>query len=483
MCIVGEGAGPCQNNQGEPWARRPVVCAYGHCPGKNIAGTLAAGRFMPALNRRNRGACPRVSAIEERSQAVFPAGSNGEFNLPPELAIVIRRGQGCELWDAAGRRFLDFSMGWGSVLVGHARQEVVEAVCRRAPLGSNFSYITEEAVLAGEEIIRLSPACESVRFCASGTEATMYCQRLARAFTGRTKILKFEGAYHGANEIGVTSLFPGNPPPFPRPDPSSAGIDSLVAQQVLVAPFNDLGTTRAIMAEHADDLAAVIVEPFHRCISPDPGFLEGLRAATRDCDALLLFDEVVTGFRFAYGGAQEYYGVVPDLAAYGKALGGGYPIGAFGGRRDVMEIVREDRLGAGLYVWVASTLGGNPVSCAAALAAMAVFRGEGVYPRLHALGDYLRRGMRRALDDAGIQAQVIGDGPLAQVVFTDQLVRDYRSTLRSDKQRGRQTMLGLFRRGVFLNPMGTKLYLSLAHDERTCDDFLNRFAETLDDLG
>jgi glutamate-1-semialdehyde 2,1-aminomutase len=273
-----------------------------------------------------------------------------------------------------------------------------EAVTRQAPLGSNFAYVSENSLLLAEEIVRLSPACDALRFCASGTEATMYCQRLARAFTGRPKILKFEGAYHGANDIGVTSLFPSHPPDFPEPDPTSADVKHTAKRDILVAPFNDIELTCRIVTEHAGELAAVIVEPLQRCTPPEPGFMDGLRALTRECNVLLIFDEVVTGFRLAYGGAQEYYGVVPDLVAYGKALGGGYPIGAFGGRQDIMDIVREDRMGDPLYVWVASTLGGNPISAAAARAALSVLAEDGTYDHLRALGRYLRDGMRKVLE-------------------------------------------------------------------------------------
>ncbi|MCH8043725.1 MAG: aspartate aminotransferase family protein [Planctomycetes bacterium] len=422
----------------------------------------------------------KTSDATSRSLAVFPAGSNGEFNLPPELAMVIERGCGCELWDTEGRRFLDFSMGWGSVLVGHARPEVVEAVTQQAARGSNFSYVTSQSLALAEEIVRLSPACDAVRFCASGTEATAYCLTLARASTGRAKVLKFEGAYHGAHEVGTTSLFPSAEPDYPRPDPTSAGIEQTVRDTVLVAPFNDLELTRQIIEQHRGELAAVIVEPLQRCVPPAAGFLEGLRAITAEHGVLLVFDEVVTGFRLAYGGAQEYYGVVPDLVAYGKALGGGYPIGVFGGRSDVMDLVREDRLGRETYVWTASTLGGNPISTAAARAALKVFGTEGVYPRLHALGNYLRDGMRRVLAERRVTAQVIGDGPLAQMVLSDANVRDYRSSQHADKPLARRLMLGLFRRGIFLNPMGTKLYLSLAHDEAACDELLAVLAEVLD---
>lgn len=423
-----------------------------------------------------------MDVFAERALAAFPAGiSNGEFGLPPESLPVLERGQGCRLFDSAGQPFLDFSMGWGSCLVGHARPEVVEAVCRQAPLGSNFAYLNSQVLDLAEEIQRVSPAAERLRFCASGTEATMYCQRLARGFTGRTKVLKFEGAYHGANEAGVTSLFPQQEAHYPRPELTSAGTPN-AAHSLLVAPYNDLATTEAIIAEAAADLAAVIVEPLQRCTKPEAGFLEGLREVTKAHEILLIFDEVVTGFRLAYGGAQEYYGVVPDLIAYGKALGGGYPIGAFGGRSEIMEMVNEHRIGDPDYVWMASTLGGNPVSCAAANAALSVFRKDGSYDHLHAMGRSLRAGLRQVLEDRGVVAQVIGDGPLAQVVFSDQPVRDYRSTAKGDTKRGRALMLGLFSRGVFLNPMGTKLYLSMAHGQAECDEFLGHFEETLKEI-
>jgi glutamate-1-semialdehyde 2,1-aminomutase len=420
-----------------------------------------------------------MTTLGERALAVFPAGiSNGEFGLPEDRLVVIERGEGCRLWDTGGKEYLDFSIGWGSCLVGHARPEVVEAVRAQAGLGSNFAYLNRQALELAEEIRRLAPAAERLRFCASGTEATMYCQRLARAHTNRPKILKFEGAYHGANEAGVTSLFPSRLPDFPEPELTSAGTPA-AKRDLLVAPFNDLAATEAIIAANAGDLAGVIVEPLQRCTPPAPGFLEGLRAACTAWKVLLIFDEVVTGFRLAYGGAQDYYGVVPDLVAYGKALGGGYPIGAFGGRAEVMELVNEHRIGGPDYVWMASTLGGNPVSTAAANAALAVFRAPGTYERLHGLGRHLRAGIARVLEGRGVTAQVIGDGPLAQVVFSAERVVDYRSTFRSDRALGRALMLALFERGIFLNPMGTKLYLSLAHDEAVCDAFCDRLDDAL----
>lgn len=419
-----------------------------------------------------------VSAAE-RSLAVLPGGSNGEFALPEDLTMVIDRGEGCRLWDAEGREWLDFSMGWGSALVGHARPEVVEAVRARAPLGTNFSYPSMEAVRLAEEIVRLSPACDRVRFCASGTEATMYCLRLARAFTGRDVVLKFEGAYHGSNDEGVTSLFPSGSTPFPHPEPSSAGIS---ASRTLITPYNDAEATARIIGEHADRLAAVIVEPLQRCLPPRAGFLESLRLACNRHGVVLVFDEVVTGFRLAYDGAQGYYGVVPDLVAYGKALGGGLPIGAFGGRAEIMDLVREDGIGTPRYVWTASTLGGNPVSAAAANAALGVLRGKGVYERLHESGRRFREILARALRDTGHAGQVLGDGPLGQIAFTETPVHDYRSTARADRAKARAMMLGLFRLGIFVNPMGTKLYLSLAHDAAAMEEFGRRLRTVLEGL-
>ena len=416
----------------------------------------------------------------ERSLRSFPAGSNGEFNLPDRLATVIRGGAGCRLVTADGREMLDFSMGWGSVLVGHADRRIIDPVARRLAQGTNFATVTNASLTLAERLIDLSPACDQVRFCASGTEATMYCLRLARAATGRDAVLRFEGAYHGAHDVGVTSMFPSGDQEFPKPEPSSDGLTAHQGDRVLVAPFNDLQAASELIRRNADRLAAVIVEPLQRCLPPVAGFLEGLREVTREAGVLLVFDEVVTGFRLALGGAQERYGVVPDLVAYGKALGGGMPIGVFGGREPYMRLAREDRYGEAPYVWTASSLGGNPVTATSALATLDVLKGEDAYGRLYALGSYLRDGMRAVLSDLGVEAYVLGDGPLAQVAFADQPPRDYRTSRHRDKALARRLMLELFERGVFLNPMGTKLYLSLAHDEAVCDEFLNRFEAALD---
>ena len=414
-----------------------------------------------------------MTSAADRSWAIFPAGSPGEYNLPRELTMVLARGDGATVWDTDGRAFTDFTMGWGSVILGHAHPAVVEAVRRRAALGSNFAYVSDASLELAEELARAVPCAERLRFCASGTEATAYAVRLARAFTGRAYVLKFEGAYHGANEIGTISLFPRRLLAFPRGEPTSAGLPAGAVDDVLVAPYNDLAATTAILEAHRDDVAAIIVEPLHRCTPPQPGFLAGLRELTAELGVLLIFDETVTGFRLAYGGAQEYYGVRPDLATYGKALGGGYPIGVVAGRADVLDLVREDRLGEARYVWFASSIGGNAVSTTAAVATLTELRRPGTYPRLFELGETLRGGLRSVLKEEGVTAQVQGDGPLAAIVFTDHEVVDYRTAFDSDRTRARAFLLGLFRCGIFLNPMSTKLYLSLAHTDAHIQRFLD----------
>lgn len=392
--------------------------------------------------------------------------------------MVPERGSGARIWDTQGREFLDFTMAWGSALVGHAHPKVVEAAAAAARDGVNFASVNRRSVELAERIGSVSPCAERIRFVASGTEATLLCLRVAHAATGRTKVLRFEGAYHGQHAVGVAGMIHSRPTDLPSCDAAGAGAP-WAERDVLVAPYNDLATTTRIVEAHAASLAAVIVEPLHRCLTPKPGFLEGLRAITRKHGIVLIFDEVVTGFRLAPGGAQQHYGVVPDLAAYGKALGGGFPIGAFAGRADLMEVLEERHLPGPRYVWSASTTGGNPVSCAAALATLDLLLQPGVHEALHATGRRFREGLRTVARSAGVAVQVLGDGPLGQVAFSDLPVTDQASWLASDRARGGRLMLELLDRGIFLNPMGTKLYLSMDHSQDLLDRFFEAFAEAL----
>jgi glutamate-1-semialdehyde 2,1-aminomutase len=417
---------------------------------------------------------PPSSPFRQRALRHFPGGSNGEFALPPELVPVLSRGQGCLVWDTDGREYLDLTMAWGSALAGHAHPRIVEAACRQARLAVNFAAINDRSVELAERLAHFCPCAERVRFVGSGSEATLLALRIAHAATGRPQLLKFAGAYHGQHAPGVAAMLRGTSADGEHADGTGTGAPG-IGERILVAPFNDLNATTRLIQRHAAELAAVIVEPLHRCLAPEPGFLAGLREVTQRHGIVLIFDETVTGFRLALGGAQEYYGVVPDLATYGKALGGGFPIGACTGRAALMDCVDEHRLDQPDYVWSASTTGGNPVSCAAALAMLDILGEPGVYPRLHDLGKRLRAQFEEVLSRAGEMVQILGDGPLAQIAFAAQPVTDHRGWLASDRARSRALMLALVENGVFLNPMGTKLYLSLAHD----DDALSRFAECL----
>ena len=419
-----------------------------------------------------------ATSWRDRALTVFPAGSNGEFGIPISEIPILARGEGPRVWDTDGRAYLDFTMAWGSALPGHAHPKIREAVTAALPEGYNFAAVHRRSVELAERLHAVIPCAERIRFVASGTEATMMCLRVAQAATGRPKVLKFEGAYHGQHPVGIASMLNGQPVSLPQSDPSGTGA-SWIEDGVLVAPFNDLETTRSILEAHATDLAAVIVEPLHRCLAPAPGFLAGLRELTRRLGVVLVFDEVVTGFRLGLSGAQGHYGVVPDLAAFGKALGGGFPIGAYAGRADLMEVVNEHRLPGPRYAWSASTTGGNPVSSAAALAAFELYSEPGTYERLHAAGRRFRDLLGQALRSADVVGQVLGDGPLAQIAFSATPVTDQRTWLASDRARGRALMLELLRRGVFLNPMGTKLYLSLAHDDSVMEEFAGRLVAAL----
>ncbi len=419
----------------------------------------------------------------DRSFRVFPGGCLGEFNLPKELSTVLSHGKGSRIFDIYGKEFIDFSIGWGTDILGHAHPAIVKAVKEQIIKGSNFSYVSKPTLELAEEIVRCVPCADRVRFAASGTEATMYCIKFARGFTEKNKILKFEGAYHGANDYGIMSLFPHRLLDFPQVEPTSAGYSEAIKDEVLIAPYNDLDTTSQIVQENAKNLAAIIVEPLQRGIKPKPCFLEGLREITIKNGVILIFDEVVTGFRLAYGGAQERYGVTPDICALGKGLGGGYPIGAVCGRKDIMNLCTESRLGTDEpYIWYASTLAGNPVTAAASLATLAELRKPGTYEKFYQLGDHARKGIHNVLRQRGVKGQVLGEGPIIRIAFTDEEIVDYRSVYKVNRKKSREFSLSLFKKGIFLNPMGTKLYISLVHTHEDIDRLIEVCAETLREI-
>jgi glutamate-1-semialdehyde 2,1-aminomutase len=339
--------------------------------------------------------------------------------------------------------------------------------------------VSEEAVLLAEKIAQLVPCAEQVCLHSTGTDSTFFALRFARAYRGRDKILKFEGGYHGMSDYALMSTqWTFQPANYPDPVPNSAGIPGAVADNVLVAPFNDLDKTAEILDRHRDELAAVIVEPMQRTFVPLPGFLEGLRERCTAHDIPLIFDEVVTGFRLALGGAQERYGVKPDLCALGKSISGGHPIGVLCGRADILGLADPANAAKGGLVMQTGTFSHNPISAAAALACIDVLTKPGVYEQLEARGGRLKQGVADALKDAGVEVCVSGEPSAFQPWFTSETVIDHKTALTADFAANAKFTEALLDRGVV--KAHEKFFVSLAHSEQDIDDTLAAVREAAD---
>jgi len=412
-----------------------------------------------------------------RAEQVLPGGVLGSHRSGPGLEFVVKEGRGAYLYDMAGRRYLDYLLGSGPMLLGHAHPAVVEAVERQMARGTSYFLLNEPAIQLAEEIVKAVPCAEQVRYTSSGSEATFFALRVARAFRKRDKIMKFEGGFHGTHDYALMSVVPRSPKAFPAPMMDSAGVPHAIEAEVLIAPYNDLATAEALIAAHHGELAAVLIEPYQRTIVPAPGFLAGLRAATRRYGVPLIFDEIVTGFRFAYGGAQEYYGVVPDLAAYGKVVAGGFPLACIAGPKEIMRHFDAALEGTADYVWQAGTFNGNAIACAAGLATLAELRKPGMYQRLFKTGTRLRDGLAAAARKHGVPAQVSGEPPVFDIFFTDREVVDYRATLTADRDRIKRFNQELVRRKVV--KAVNKIYVSLAHTDKDVEETLEIFDQAL----
>ena len=393
----------------------------------------------------------------ERARRVIPGGVNspvrafGAVGGTPRFAV---RGEGAYLVDADGRRYVDLVQSWGALLFGHARPEIVDAARAAASRGTTFGAPTELEVELAERIVAAMPSVEMVRLVSSGTEAAMSAIRLARGCTGRDLVIKFEGCYHGHSDAllakgagsGVATLgIPGSP-----------GVTEGAARDTLTVPFNDPDAVDRVFAERGDRIAAVIVEPVAAnmgVVPPEPGFLERLRDRCSEAGALLVFDEVITGFRIAFGGAQGVYGVTPDLTILGKVMGGGFPCAAFGGRRDVME-----RLAPVGPVYQAGTLSGNPVAAAAGIAALDLARELDPYPALAGTATALADGLTERFDDHGIAATANRAGSLFGVFFSSEPVRDFAGARAADHERYARLFHHMLDHGVWLPPSGYELW-------------------------
>jgi glutamate-1-semialdehyde 2,1-aminomutase len=417
-----------------------------------------------------------LNELVDQAKRVLPGGSFG--NMPAE--VILKEGKGGRIWDEAGREYVDFLLGSGPMFVGHAHPEVTAAVQMQLPLGTTYFANNRHGIALAEAICDAVPCADQVRFVCSGTEADLYAMRAARAFRKRDKILKFEGGYHGMSDYALMSLAPKRPGNFPRPVPDSAGIPKSVQDEMLVAAFNDIDMVESLIEEQQAELAGVIIEPFQRLIPPKPGFLQALRAVTAKHGIPLIFDEVVTGFRFAYGGAQEYYGVTPDLCSLGKIVGGGFALAAVAGRADIMR--HFDRLAVEDedFIFQIGTLSGNPIAAIAGLATLEVLKRPGTYERVFATGRELMGALAELLKKAGIAAQVIGEPPLFDVVFTGEPIKDYRDTLKGDAAMAKRFNQLLRARGIMKGE--SKYYVSLAHTRADIDHTIAAWTDAIKEL-
>ena len=411
----------------------------------------------------------RQAGLLGQAGKYLAGGGLGLFQLPPELNLVVARARGSHVWDVAGREYIDYHLSSGPLLFGHAHPAIVEAVQAQLGLGTTYYFLNEPEIALARRLVEAVPCGEVLHYTGSGTEATFYSLRVARAFTKRDKVLKFEGAWHGMHDYGLWGTVPGTPSEYPRAKPDSVGIPAQAGETVLVTPFNETERAVATIERHAAELAAVIVEPLQRVLVPEPGFLKAIREVTRKHGIVLVFDEIVTGFRIAWGGAQERYGVVPDLACYGKAMSGGFPMAAIVGKADVMSVLDARKRPRAEVVWSTHTLNGNPVCAAAGCAALDVLARPGVYDQLHRIGSRLRAGIVAAGERHGFAVQAPGEDAVFGVRFTDRKpLRTWMDLTTSNRDLGLRWAHELIKRGLLVNP-NEKFYISITHTEADVD--------------
>jgi glutamate-1-semialdehyde 2,1-aminomutase len=432
---------------------------------------------------------PERQQIRTRSRELFHEARQvlvGGVNSPVRAfqavggdPLIVERGQGAYLWDADGNRYIDYVGSWGALILGHAHPAVVDAIRDQAGQGSSYGMTSALEVELARQIQQALPAMERIRFVSSGTEATMSAVRAARAFTGRELLLKFDGCYHGHADSFLVRAGSGL---ATLGLAASPGVPESLARLTLSVPYNDLQAVDQAFARYPDQIAAVIVEPLAAnmgVVLPAAGFLAALRELTRRHGALLIFDEVITGFRVTYGGLQTVFGIQPDLTTLGKIVGGGLPMAAYGGRADVMERIAP--LGP---VYQAGTLSGNPLAMRAGLATLAQLRRPGFYEELNRTAEGLVGGLREAVRVAGVPAQVSAFGSMLTLFFTAEPVRNYETAKTADTQRFAAFFQQMLNRGVLLPPSQFEAwFLSAAHTTEEIQQTLAAVRESLQALG
>jgi glutamate-1-semialdehyde 2,1-aminomutase len=426
----------------------------------------------------------RQAQLYERAARTMPGGTNSNFRAWGEDTVYLDRGKGGRIWDLDGNEFIDLRMGYGPVILGHADPRVDDYVNERMRLGVSFSLTTEDEIRATELVCELSGWADMARLTVSGTEATMHAMRIARAFTGRTKIVKFEGQYHGVHDYALISVLPNDVGELgDRDNPTrlawGRGIPGAVAETVIPAPYNDLEFLRRLFEREGDDIAAVIIEPVlgnAQGILPRPGFHEGLRALTEEFGILLIFDEVKTGFRFARGGAAEPFGIRPDLASYAKAMGNGYPAAAFAGRREIMSLLPDKVSHGGTYA-------GNRVAAAAATKTLEIIRDTDALETIRRTGERIQDGIHEVANGRGIAHVFTGQPSMFGVMFAEEIPTDYRGWASTDHELYDAVAAGMIARGAMPEPDSREpWFICEAHAEGdTIDRIVTTFEEALDE--
>jgi len=424
----------------------------------------------------------RSDSLFDEARAVIPGGVNSPVRAFAGVGgtpVYFKRAQGAYVYDEDDRQYIDYVASWGPMILGHAHPAVIKTVQQKAEDGLSFGAPTEIETDIANKVVELVPSIEMVRFVSSGTEATMSAIRLARGYTGRDKILKFEGCYHGHSDSLLVKAGSGA---LTLGVPTSPGVPAALAEQTLTLTFNDLDQVKQAFEQYGEELACVIVEPVAgnmNCIPPAPGFLEGLRVLCTTYGVVLIFDEVMTGFRVALGGAQSYYGVTPDMTTLGKVVGGGLPVGAFGGKREIMEYIAP--LGP---VYQAGTLSGCPVAMAAGLKTLEMVSKEGFYEALEHKVERLTKGIMGAASEAGIPMTENHVGGMFGLFFTDaDTVTGFQGTSACDQERFRQFFHGMLNAGVYMAPSAFEAgFVSMAHTHEDIDTTIDAASSVLSKL-
>jgi len=424
----------------------------------------------PAVKTSTGAASQRE--LFEIADRVLPGSGIGSYSLADDIRLIYSHGRGSRMWDVDGNEYIDYVGGAGALILGHSHPAVVAASKAQLDRGAHmFGSLNDVAVLLAERLVQDIPCAEKIAYATTGSEATAYAMRLARAFTGRSKILKFEGAYHGNHDYAIVSTFPKETGNYPQGAADSYGQPEATVSTMLVCPYNDLETLRKIVAEHHADIAAIFAEPVQRIIPAEPEFLHGIRKICDEYDILFVLDEVVTGFRLSYGGAQQWYDVKPDLSTHGKVVGGGGPLSCIAGRADVIGLSDPRLKGQQGYTYFNGTLHGNPVAAAATMAMLDELGKQGVYDRMNGFADDLCRETQKILDQHKIPAIAEHTGSLWQILFMDKTPRNQADVLASDQAAMRKLDTLLMKQGQYVLP-GVRRFVSTVHSAHDLEETL-----------